>query len=672
MKCPYCKADIDNKCTECPSCGRLITSNIKKEIHQYEKSIENGNERIKSFVDSGKGHISELGSKGLSGIKANKRTILWILGWIFVFPIPALILIMSKKNNKMNDASKAVLSIVVVLCYIFLFTSIISAFVRGSAAPNQYTSSRGTALFDSTMDSMLVIPVSSGDTKSLDITDARSQFEKAGFVNIISEDVYDLDPDTTTEEVILDVTVGGQSVFNKGDKVAPDTEIKCICHHPFNKYTLNLSVDFIPNLIFDTYDVTLFVDDEEHDLIKHGNDATYTIRLKEGNHTISFHKNGSVNIKGQVEIDATCDIDAEYKISCHSDRIDVETNYIDYHRELPEDEAKAPCSNSEFVGKNYNDIINQFRTLGFTDIKVIKEYDIIWGVTEKGSIDYVTIDGTRDYRRGDTFKKDAEVIIAYHLPYEEDPSIATQTPTPIPSQSASVESSSGSTTTQDNSTSNEALKKEEVPDKIYAVATTRVKIRKEPNTDCDVLGMLEKDDKIEVIGGKDDEWSHVKFDDGEGYVKNEFLSYDDKKEDNSSVDTTVEAQKEDKKVGDAPFHSSDDMNVAKKGNKGVYAYKRSGPYTHYYIIDFDKGYVYYFNTDNDSCEKIKIVKGTLADKITITYHDGGDKWNNTLSFNNSDPTRLRMTDNYGSSYVYEATDLNNALKLKNSRQEVKY
>lgn len=68
----------------------------------------------------------------------------------------------------------------------------------------------------------------------------------------------------------------------------------------------------------------------------------------------------------------------------------------------------------------------------------------------------------------------------------------------------------------------EDVSEEEVQVK-YATATTKVKIRKEPNTDCDVISMLEEGNKVEVLDGETDEWSHIKYGEYEGYVKNEFL-----------------------------------------------------------------------------------------------------------------------------------------------------
>lgn len=66
----------------------------------------------------------------------------------------------------------------------------------------------------------------------------------------------------------------------------------------------------------------------------------------------------------------------------------------------------------------------------------------------------------------------------------------------------------------------EAAAKE--PEYVYAI--TRVRIRKEPNTDCDVLGALEEGEKIEKLDDANDEWSRVKYEDSDGYIKSEYLT----------------------------------------------------------------------------------------------------------------------------------------------------
>lgn len=116
------------------------------------------------------------------------------------------------------------------------------------------------------------------------------------------------------------------------------------------------------------------------------------------------------------------------------------------------------------------------------------------------------------------------------------------------------------------------------------------------------------------------------------------------------------------------FYSTNDYETAKNGNSGVFSYrKRASSYDIYWIIDFDEGYVYFFTDGNGEsfCDRLKIESGTLNDKVTITYHDGGDSWTNKLHFKYvNHPETLIMVDQYGFSYEYSTTDLDDALALR--------
>lgn len=116
------------------------------------------------------------------------------------------------------------------------------------------------------------------------------------------------------------------------------------------------------------------------------------------------------------------------------------------------------------------------------------------------------------------------------------------------------------------------------------------------------------------------------------------------------------------------FYSTNDYNTAKNGNSGVFSYRERGSsYDIYWIIDFDEGYVYYFTDGNgeSSCDRLKIDSGTLNDKVTITYHDGGDTWSYSLHFKYVDhPETLIMVDQNGFAWEYSTTDLDDALAIR--------
>ncbi len=113
------------------------------------------------------------------------------------------------------------------------------------------------------------------------------------------------------------------------------------------------------------------------------------------------------------------------------------------------------------------------------------------------------------------------------------------------------------------------------------------------------------------------------------------------------------------------YYSTNDNKTVKNGNSGVYAYKSI--YDVYYIIDFDKGYVYYFanGNGNSTCDRVKIESGDLNNVLIITYHDGGETWSYGLHFSwKNQPDHLIVQDEDGFEWDYYPTDLNAALALK--------
>lgn len=124
------------------------------------------------------------------------------------------------------------------------------------------------------------------------------------------------------------------------------------------------------------------------------------------------------------------------------------------------------------------------------------------------------------------------------------------------------------------------------------------------------------------------------------------------------------------------YYSTNDYETAKKGNTGVFSYKnKSGSYDIYWIINFDEGYVYWFTEENgeESCDKVKIVSGDLNDKITVTWHDGGESWSWYLHFKYvNHPETLVVNDHNGFATEFTTTDLYDALELRDTKRIKEY
>ena len=144
MKCPNCGAEVSGKFCEycgtqlpyemrqeqerlnkrgCPKCGSSNTTFRREK--QGEIRGENGTAAVMATVglcgDCGytwgaeeDQDVRESWRAGSDAVK-KRRTWLWVLGWIFMFPVPLTILLV--RNKKMNVALKIVLIVVAWLAY---------------------------------------------------------------------------------------------------------------------------------------------------------------------------------------------------------------------------------------------------------------------------------------------------------------------------------------------------------------------------------------------------------------------------------------------------------------------------------------------------------------------------------------------------------------------------
>lgn len=173
---------------------------------------------------------------------------------------------------------------------------------------------------------------------------------------------------------------------------------------PITKYEVKIHIDFMANLIFSRYDVRLSANGEDK-LLDHGKDTDFVFSLEEGKNTLTFKNDEDSSVKTTVELDVTSDMEVGYKISCFSDKIDVEELYVDRDEPLGENKIKVDMDKKCFNSMKYEEAKSKLEELGFTNITLKPLYDIILGITPEGSIEDVTIDGQDDYRRGDVFDK---------------------------------------------------------------------------------------------------------------------------------------------------------------------------------------------------------------------------------------------------------------------------
>lgn len=117
--------------------------------------------------------------------------------------------------------------------------------------------------------------------------------------------------------------------------------------------------------------------------------------------------------------------------------------------ESHEGQAKTPSASSAQKGRNYQDVIKDFESKGFTNIQVEPIDDLVTGwMTKDGEVEEVSVDGDKDYSPDRWYPNDVEVIITYHTFPEEDD--GEEKTTPEETQSLETEEPPAPNLTVDN------------------------------------------------------------------------------------------------------------------------------------------------------------------------------------------------------------------------------
>lgn len=195
------------------------------------------------------------------------------------------------------------------------------------------------------------------------------------------------------------------------------------------EYEVSIEIECVENWAFSKYDVDVYIDDSFEGTIDHGTTETFAVTMSKGAYEIRFVNTEDDEVTGTVVIDIHQDESLRYKIFCTSTKIDVET-IVGTIAEYGEDEAPMPQSASSYKFDNYEDVQKELADAGFTNISFEILYDIVLGWTNEGEIENISVDGKTDFDQGDIFKKDAPIVITYHMKEEDDPNKPVESETP--------------------------------------------------------------------------------------------------------------------------------------------------------------------------------------------------------------------------------------------------
>ena len=273
----------------------------------------------------------------------------------------------------------------------------------------------------------LPLPIGADEISGKDYKEIGKLLSDSGFTNVEVKEVKDIDPEGAATDPYNEVTVSGSADFQKGDVVPFDAAISVFYHLPYEIFDVKVHIDFVPNIIFDKYRVELFVDDESKKVLDHGEDFDGDMRLKAGTHKFSFKNVENASVEGEEDIEITSNSEVNITISCETDHIPVSVDSIYKESDVGENQIRINFESFDFYGKDHKEVVDELKAIGFTNITEQPLYDIELGITKEGSADYVSINGSTDYQKGDIFNKDVAVIVPYHLKAEDDPNKPKET-----------------------------------------------------------------------------------------------------------------------------------------------------------------------------------------------------------------------------------------------------
>ena len=182
MVCPNCGAsiqvDADKKNLTCNYCGNNLYLDDEVQHVQYDNAEETGYQfekgRQRAQAESQQFNAQQQ-YKGYVQQKPKRKTWLWVLGWIFIFPVPLTILLLRKKD--MNPILKYGVIAVAWIFYLLIGFSGSS----NDSSNKQSSNDDGVVVASDTDDSNVDSQLENSNVKT-------SESEPVNSVQIISED----------------------------------------------------------------------------------------------------------------------------------------------------------------------------------------------------------------------------------------------------------------------------------------------------------------------------------------------------------------------------------------------------------------------------------------------------------------------------------------------------
>lgn len=192
----------------------------------------------------------------------------------------------------------------------------------------------------------------------------------------------------------------------------PEPQVETVEEKIIPEYSVNIVFDCTENILFNRYDINVYMDDEKLGIIDHGTEKEFSVILKEGSHTLKLTESDDSSVNGYVDFVVNGDMSLKYEIYCTNDQVEIEL--------IPE--LTPPFNSENYENEKYKKILKSFEDAGFVEIKGNPLKDLtVDNLDQKYIVEKISIDGITEFSVDDTFYPESEVEISYHSPKEINP-----------------------------------------------------------------------------------------------------------------------------------------------------------------------------------------------------------------------------------------------------------
>lgn len=247
------------------------------------------------------------------------------------------------------------------------------------------------------------MPISINDAKSMNYEAVLSLFSNTKFKDVKVKSNGEQETTDVNETYVEKITVNGKSDYSVEEMYPYNSEI--VIYYSTKIYEVSILLECAENLLFSKYDVIVYVNDEKLGTLKHGAAQTFKTTLEKGEYELILKSADDSSITGIKTFNIKADRLLRYAVSCTSSAVK-----LSYYKQL-----HAPYTNKDITNANVDDVIESYKSAGFSDVtkKPLNDLDAS-NLSKSNMVSEIKIDNSTSFTKKDIYYKDSEVVIYYH------------------------------------------------------------------------------------------------------------------------------------------------------------------------------------------------------------------------------------------------------------------